>query len=545
MARYETGTGNTRRFWEITVTGPTLQTRDGRVGSNGRLRDPKVFASEADALSEAEKRIAGKLRDGFELVDDDIGGLAENPALAEAIKDNPDDDGAYLVYADWLQAQGDKRGRLATLQQQLQQRPDDPGLRREENKLMKTLAPARLARMASKKRNRKRAQSGYSELHWRYGFIDGARIARNSDRPPHTVRELTAALLRHPSARLLRTLIIGPLAMRGENDYGPVIAEICAAAPASLRELFIADFDVAEHADLSSTTLGDVSGLYSALPRLRALHLRAGSLELGAVCAPTLRSLTVTTGLFDERALTAIAAAPWPELAHLRLEASGPALPFAGLSAIGAAPDMAALRHFALINTSELGNVWREILRDSPLLARLQVLDLSHGDLSDDDAQHLLAGRESLKHLRTLDLSGNFLSADVSAALRDLGPEVKLVGQRSPTVSSIALTDQQIVEFAPDGRSLMAARKVARPDKWSALGTLRNRWLGGMCQGSDMYKVYVDVEDMESRCTCPSQKHPCKHAIALLIMAQSHPMPGDLPASFMDEVDFGGDAELW
>lgn len=553
MSRYESGTGSTRRFWEIRVSGNTLQTRNGRVGSDGRLLDPKVYKSPAEAQKEAAKRIAGKLKNGFELVDDDIAGQAENPALAEAIRDNPDDPGAYLVYGDWLQAQGDKRGQLATLQQRLSLAPEggdgaDPLTdkeRKTETKLRKLLAPSRLFKLTGKKRSKKRVDSGYSQLSWRYGFIDSARVARNSDRPPHTIRELTATLLSHPSAQVLRSLTIGPLAVSGENDYGPVIAEICAARPTSIRELFIADFDIAEHAPMSSVTLGDVSPLYAVLPRLDTLHLRAGTLDLGMVEIPTLRSLTVTTELFEERALRAIADASWPHLAHLHLEPSGSALPSAGLAAIGDAARMTALRHLALVNTREIGDMWRGVLRKSPLLERLRVLDLSHGDLGDQDCEALLAQRHRLEHLDTLNLESNFLSDEAVAELKGLCPDVRCAGQRPPTSGGTALTDQQITEFAPDGKSLMAARKIARPKQWSSLGILRDRWLGGFCQGSSLYQVYVDVEDMESGCTCPSQKYPCKHAIALLLLAQTEPIPNDLPSSWIDEVESGRYDDVW
>lgn len=539
MARYETGTDDTRRFWEIRVFGNTLQTRDGRVGSDGRLRDPKAFGSEAEARKEADKRIAGKLKNGFELVDDPVDGQAENPALAEAIRDNPDDVGAYLVYSDWLQAQGDKRGQLATVQQQLAANPQDAALQKTEAKLKKVLAPGRVLKMANKKRSAKKAESGYSRLEWRCGFIDRARIARNSDRPPYTVRELTASLLQHPSAQVLRSLTIGSLAVSGLNNYAPVIAEIVAAAPASLRDLYIAEFDSNE-VELSNTYLGDISALYPVLPRLHNLHLRAGSLELGAIALPTLRSLTIATGLFQERALLDIADASWPELGHLHLESNGLALPLAGMTALRASRSLASLRHLALVNTSDVGDLWRGVLRDSPLLPRLQVLDLSRGDLSDQDAEELLGQRHRLEHLRVLDLCGQYFSDDAVAALGDVCAEVRLADQR-PSASGTVLTDQQIVDFAPDSKSLLAARKIAKPGKWSALGSLRNRWLGGRCHGSSDYQVYVDtgddVMDMESGCTCPSQKYPCKHAIALLMMAQSHPIPADLPSSWIDEVD--------
>jgi uncharacterized Zn finger protein len=57
--------------------------------------------------------------------------------------------------------------------------------------------------------------------------------------------------------------------------------------------------------------------------------------------------------------------------------------------------------------------------------------------------------------------------------------------------------------------------------------------------------VYVDVEEMEAGCTCPSQQYPCKHAIALLILAQSHPITDELPLYWMDNVEDNRYDGIW
>ncbi len=60
-------------------------------------------------------------------------------ALLAAIVEAPDDDAPRLVYADWLQAQGDPRGELIQLQCQLAAAPDDErrrAIRIAENKLL-------------------------------------------------------------------------------------------------------------------------------------------------------------------------------------------------------------------------------------------------------------------------------------------------------------------------------------------------------------------------------------------------------------------------
>jgi hypothetical protein len=74
-----------------------------------------------------------------------------------------------------------------------------------------------------------------------------------------------------------------------------------------------------------------------------------------------------------------------------------------------------------------------------------------------------------------------------------------------------------IEALAPDQASLGAASKLAKAGKWARLerdGELY--W--GECQGSgaNPYRVIVDAGDRGYKCTCPSRKFPCKHALALM-----------------------------
>lgn len=80
--------------------------------------------------------------------------------------------------------------------------------------------------------------------------------------------------------------------------------------------------------------------------------------------------------------------------------------------------------------------------------------------------------------------------------------------------------DLKVVEqLATDQASLKAAAGLARPGKWSGIGTSQDATLvWGECAGSgaNPYRVMADLRDMGSKCTCPSRKFPCKHVLALL-----------------------------
>jgi len=73
----------------------------------------------------------------------------------------------------------------------------------------------------------------------------------------------------------------------------------------------------------------------------------------------------------------------------------------------------------------------------------------------------------------------------------------------------------RIAAVAPDPSSLTAARGLA--GRWSATGR-SDRALWGLCRGSGSkpYTTTVDLDGPAYRCSCPSRKFPCKHALSLL-----------------------------
>ena len=82
-------------------------------------------------------------------------------------------------------------------------------------------------------------------------------------------------------------------------------------------------------------------------------------------------------------------------------------------------------------------------------------------------------------------------------------------------------TAEQVAALAPDAGSLAAARRLARPRLWSGCGTGGERpGVWGLCHGSGKtpYQTCVDLIEPAYRCSCPSRKFPCKHALALLLL---------------------------
>lgn len=80
-------------------------------------------------------------------------------------------------------------------------------------------------------------------------------------------------------------------------------------------------------------------------------------------------------------------------------------------------------------------------------------------------------------------------------------------------------TVRRVEEAAPDDQVRKAGRRLAIPTPWSDAG-VTGTLLYGRCRGSgrEPYQVAVDLSGPRYRCTCPSRKFPCKHAVALLLL---------------------------
>lgn len=102
----------------------------------------------------------------------------------------------------------------------------------------------------------------------------------------------------------------------------------------------------------------------------------------------------------------------------------------------------------------------------------------------------------------------------------------------------VSWTTEQIIALAPDDASLKAARSVARPGKWLVLGQ-NDHALWGEFQGSGgaPYQIGIDPSETAFKCSCPSRKFPCKHALGLLLLAMGQPdaVPVGEPPAWLTE----------
>lgn len=87
----------------------------------------------------------------------------------------------------------------------------------------------------------------------------------------------------------------------------------------------------------------------------------------------------------------------------------------------------------------------------------------------------------------------------------------------------MALTSETILALSSDAGSISNGKKLATLTKWQNLNAPEGM-LWGECKGSgkDPYLVGVDLNGLVSKCSCPSRKFPCKHALALMLLSVNH-----------------------
>lgn len=87
-------------------------------------------------------------------------------------------------------------------------------------------------------------------------------------------------------------------------------------------------------------------------------------------------------------------------------------------------------------------------------------------------------------------------------------------------------SQEQVLALAPDASAATAGQGQAVRAKWSVLGR-DDQVVWGECQGSGArpYRCQAALADRASRCSCPSRKLPCKHAIGLLLLLADGQVP--------------------
>ena len=357
--------------------------------------------------------------------------------LLDAILAAPDEVDNYLVYADWLQSRGDPRGELIALQHAAET-TDAPDVRRRADELFKNQRRAflsdELADAVAHARLRHGSYRQGLELRWRRGFIERAWLGRLASAAMSDARAVLDALLAHPSARLLRELVLDiPIWDRWINFDQLHDALAACATPPPLRRLQIGDFVERTPGyrypdrDISAVELGDLGALWPRYPQLVEIELQGCHLDLGTIDSPALRSFELCSSTVSDANLAALRA---PALERLVLwlgdgEYGGGVTRRALNDLLRTAPP--TLRELGIMNTDH-ADVVAELLARLPLAGQLRVLDLSLGTLTDTGARWL--ERRAFPQLEELRVQRSYISPAAIRTLEAAFPRVAAESQR-------------------------------------------------------------------------------------------------------------------
>lgn len=234
--------------------------------------------------------------------------------------------------------------------------------------------------------------------------------------------DIFADFIHDPEINRVTGIVVGQWAEEMFNE-GPVnVIEAIVSARERLPHLtaiFLGDLTY-EESEISWINQTDVSPLLEAFPLLEHFRVRGGTnLSLGTLRHQHLKSLVVETGGLDRNVVSEVMSAQLPELEHLEL--------WVGTDNYGrtcTAEDFAPLFNGNLfpklrylgLRDADIANDLAFKLALSPLLARIETLDMSLGTLSEGGVEALL-GNPALLKLHRLDIHHHYCTDEITKRL--------------------------------------------------------------------------------------------------------------------------------
>lgn len=395
---------------------------------------------------------------------------ARHPELERQIRDGGGAREPFAVYADWLQEQGDPMGELIALGIKATDGSEEDALR--FHRYLK-LHEARF--VAGIPRDK-------VSFAWRHGVVDAieeAQLERMTlGQWEHVLglrvcEFLRAITLRRPPTPDLETVIVARAAESFRTltleAAGPHLPPTLLTRP--LRTLAVAGSKLA----LASDTLP---------PSLERLELRVDALEPTLPLRLGIRELHVSVhGLGASKLVTLLETIELPALTHLAISDG-------------------------VLDPKTFGKLGR-----LPLAKQLASLALTNLELTDDTVQAMARTKTAFEALAELDVSFNELSRDGLATAKQLAPAVTSKRQNKRGSSA----EKRVRRFA--GTRLTVAEGIADPALWKRAGVDGDvRW--GRYRGEDEYELFVTADLTRYGCSCPSSIQPCKHVVALALVAE-------------------------
>jgi hypothetical protein len=236
--------------------------------------------------------------------------------------------------------------------------------------------------------------------------------------------------LEDPKVSQISELILGVWPSPYETSSAFIIDKLVSVADRlmNLKAIFLGDITF-EESEMSWITQSNVSPLLDAYPKLEHLTVRGGNqLQFTPVKHYNLKELVVQTGGLDKNVIDGICNSELLELELLELwlgdENYGANYGLEDLQPIIQGNLFPKLKNLGLCNGYKQDEIAKAIV-SSPLLSKLEVLNLSMGALTNKGATILLNSKE-VKKLKKLDLHHHYCSDDMMEKLKKLGIEVNL-----------------------------------------------------------------------------------------------------------------------
>jgi hypothetical protein len=238
-----------------------------------------------------------------------------------------------------------------------------------------------------------------------------------------SIAERLTTLLEQPGAAQLTGLIIGAWSNAQEGgEADAIVTALVEAAPKlpNLKHLFVGEITY-EECEISWINQTDLSPLLDAYPKLQSLRARGGTgLAFGKVKHDALQELAIETGGLSKSSLRQIFQLELPALTHLELLLGEENYGFDGsvqdLQPLLTGKLFPKLKYLGLMNSAIADDI-AAVVVNSPLVERLEVLDLSMGNMTDEGVNSL-HGLAECKQLKKLNISHHFASAETVEKLR-------------------------------------------------------------------------------------------------------------------------------
>jgi uncharacterized protein (TIGR02996 family) len=423
---------------------------------------------------------------------------ARHPELEAQIRQDPGSVEHYLVYSDWLQERSDPLGELIALG--VAAESGEAGDVARFERLLKQheerfLGP--LARLAPEQ----------VALTWRFGFVEA--IDAHDVLEPGTWEQLLGLRV----CELVRSI---KLSLHHEPEPAlAALTAIGACAPGALRSLFLRGYDLALPPALLGRPLEELAlqGERASLPEALPASLVRLRLRLRDVAAPApprrwdIHELDIN---LSARGAELLAGVELEQLERLTLDVHGCSAD--ALTSFLRTIRAPALGHLEL-RGGRLDVAMFRALGRLPLAPRLGSLGLTQLGLDDRAMRGLAAERAPFEALERLDVSHNELSREGLETARALAPEVISRRQNRPGTAA----HERLRRFA--GSRLRVAEEIADPKRWRDAG-IDGELLWGRYRGTEDYELFVTRELDAYGCSCPSSYQPCKHVVALALVAE-------------------------